>query len=80
MTVLVGVLGFEVGDLVLLCFHKADGDLIHVLVASTSHAFKGAHQVSINQLKGRRNVGVFGVLRVSQLVTSYHGANVTVID
>ena len=42
--------------------------------------FKAAHQVSINQLKGRCDIGVFGLLGASQLVTFPHGADVAVID
>ena len=42
--------------------------------------FKAAHQVSINQLKGRYDVGVFGLLGASQLATFPHGADLAVID
>lgn len=45
-------------------------DLADELVSSTSRRFQGVHEVSVNELKGRINGGVFGVLGVSQPVTS----------
>ena len=56
------------------------GDLAPVLVASMNRRFKGVHQVSINKLKGRRDVGVFGLLGLSQLVTFSNDTDVAGID
>ena len=53
------------------------GDLADKLVSTMSRRFKGAHEVSVRELKGRVNGGVVGFLGVSQLVAFPHRTDFT---
>ena len=43
-----------------------------------SRRFEGAHEISVHELKGRVNGGVFGFLGASQLMAFPHCTDVTV--